>query len=227
LRIATAVCEPGEPLVIEIGPGRGALTKHLLDRAQRVIAIEIDPELVEQLRAWKHPRLEVVHADVLQTDLTQWGRAVIAGNLPYYITSPILAHVLAVGSFCKKGIFLMQKEVGERVMSPPGSREYGYLSVRCQYQATIKRVCAVPAGAFQPPPKVQSAVLSFIPRAMDDPDAERFLEFVGRCFHLKRKNLKNNLGSFYTLPEPFPEATLRAEQLGIPELRQLFERIAK
>src|SRR3989442_7508557 len=110
-RIARAACpEPPEPLVIEIGPGKGALTERLLARASRVVAIELDEYLGERLRKRFPERLEVVSADVLETDLNQWGPAVAAGNLPYYISTAILSRVLEPGSLLTRGVFLVQKE---------------------------------------------------------------------------------------------------------------------
>jgi 16S rRNA (adenine1518-N6/adenine1519-N6)-dimethyltransferase len=102
-RIAEAACPEPEPLVIEIGAGPGALTEHLLERAERVIAVEIDPELVARLmtRFPGNPKLKIVHGDVLRTDLTTWGPAVVAGNLPYYITSPVTERTLALGTLLK------------------------------------------------------------------------------------------------------------------------------
>src|SRR5690242_8226617 len=110
-RIAAAACPPGQPLVIEIGPGKGALTRHLLGRARSVVAIEIDPAMVEHLRRAfaGEPRLEIVEADALRADLTAWGSAAITGNLPYYVATPILERVAGLG-----GVFLIQKEVAER-----------------------------------------------------------------------------------------------------------------
>src|SRR5580658_1061278 len=126
-RIAAAACPHPTDLVIEIGPGRGALTETLLQRAARVIAIELDPFLVDHLRAKfaGQSQLEIIHADVLATDLTKWGAAPIAGNLPYYIASPIIEHVLRTHT--PRAVFLIQKEVAERLAASPGSRAYGFL----------------------------------------------------------------------------------------------------
>src|SRR6266571_186959 len=122
-RIAAAACPAREPLVIEIGPGKGALTERLLARASRVVAIELDEYLGERLRKRFPERLEVVSADVLETDLNQWGPAVAAGNLPYYISTAILSRVLAPGSLLARGVFLVQKEVAERIAARPGTRD--------------------------------------------------------------------------------------------------------
>jgi 16S rRNA (adenine1518-N6/adenine1519-N6)-dimethyltransferase len=225
-RIAREVCDEGEPLVIEIGPGKGALTQFLLPRAQRVVAIEVDPVLAQYVRQKfaSGGKLEVIEADILKTDLRQWGPAVIAGNLPYYITSPILERALE-GPF-HRAVFLMQREVAERIMAAPGSRDYGYLSVRVQLLSKVEKVMHVPAGAFQPPPKVDSTVIRLTPVAPRIENADTFLKFAGLCFAMKRKNLRNNLQGTYPAIADMPEGKLRAEQLGIPQLLELWQRVS-
>lgn len=221
-KIARAACPEREPLVIEIGPGKGALTRYLVDRADRLIAIELDTELAAQLPG-RFPSIEVVHADVLQVDLNQWGPAVVAGNLPYYITSPILDRALALGPNLKRAVFLVQKEVAERMLAKPGSRDYGYLSVRTQLLAEGRLVAKVPPGAFQPPPQVDSAVVALSPRTQPlVENTERFLRFAAACFAQKRKNLRNNLGSLCPGIDALPEARLRAEQMSLREMIDLW-----
>ncbi len=221
-KIARAACPEPEPLVIEIGPGKGALTRYLLERTAKLIAIELDAELAAQLPN-NYPAVEVVHADVLQVDLNQWGPAVVAGNLPYYITSPILDRALALGPNLKRAVFLVQKEVAERMLAKPGSRDYGYLSVRTQLLAEGRQVAKVPPGAFQPPPQVDSAVVALTPRAQPlVEDTGRFLRFAAACFSQKRKNLRNNLLAPYPGIDGRPEARLRAEQMGLADMIQLW-----
>ena len=233
-RIADAACPRPEPLVIEIGPGEGSLTVHLMERAARIVAIEVDPALAERLRARfaGHGHFEVVHADVLDLDLAQWGPALVVGNLPYYITSPILDRVLAMGPNLKRAVFLMQKEVADRLSAQPGCRDYGFLTVRTRFRAWARTLFQVPPSAFSPPPKVESAVVQLDPRAPDEAlpvsDAGRFLEFVGLCFRQKRKTIRNNLaGSFpREVIDACREAGLRAEQLTIEEFADLYQRLA-
>lgn len=224
-RIAAAVCPERAPLVIEIGPGRGALTGKLLDRADRVVAIELDPELVLDLRSRFDSRLEVVHSDVLAADLARWGPAPIAGNLPYYITSPILEKVGRLDF--PRAVFLMQREVAQRLSASPGSRDYGYLTVSTALFASARTLFAVKPGAFRPPPKVDSAVVLLEPRAPAVPDTEAFLRFASACFRQKRKTLRNNLAEVYgkEAVDALPEAGKRAEQLSLEELAALFRKL--
>lgn len=226
---ATAVTDPAIP-VIEIGPGRGALTQHLLPLATRVVAIEVDQVLVHYLheKFRGDPKFSVIPADVLKTDLAQWGPVQVAGNLPYYITSPIVDRVLRLGSLLRNAVFLVQKEVAERMAAPPGSRDYGYLSVSCQVLAEVRYVLTVPPSAFRPPPKVDSAVVQLTPHPHPlVNDTEAFLRFASICFRQKRKTLRNNLTAAYDrdLVEAQPEARLRAEQLGVAQLADLFARL--
>jgi len=225
-RIAEAACPNPTAIVIEIGPGRGALTSHLLARAARVIAIEIDHDLAEYLRQRfaGDARLEVIEADVLAVDLAQWGPVPIAGNLPYYIASPILERALRLRP--PRAVFLLQKEVARRLVAQPGSRDYGYLTVATALFATAKLLCEVPPSAFRPPPKVDSAVVQFSPCAPAMPDPEAFLQFVAQCFRHKRKTIRNNLAVVYGkgVVESWPEATLRAEQLSLLQLEEMWRR---
>ena len=224
------MCPEEAELVVEIGPGRGALTDHLLTRAKKVVAIEIDPVLVQYLRSKYRddPRVEVIESDILKADLSRWGPMAVAGNLPYYITSPIIEKVLGLGRQVNRAVFLVQKEVAERITTGPGSRDYGYLSVATQFYAEARLLFTVPPGAFRPPPKVDSAVISLTPRlelAVADPHA--FLRFAGHCFRQKRKTLRNNLLGVWGKDklEALPQAGMRAEQLSITELIDLFRQM--
>jgi 16S rRNA (adenine1518-N6/adenine1519-N6)-dimethyltransferase len=228
-RIAAAACSEKTPLVVEIGPGRGALTEKLLKRADRVVAIELDASLVEYLknRFQDEHKLEVIHADALEIDFGQWAAAPVAGNLPYYAATPIIERI--VRRHASRAVFLIQKEVAERLAATPGSRDYGYLSVATQLFAEARVLFDVKPGAFLPPPKVDSAVVRLDPRG-DFPrpeDADELLRFVAKCFHQKRKKLRNNLADRYgrELIDSWPEAGLRAEQIPLEGFREMFQRL--
>ncbi len=239
-RIAAAACGDSCPLAIEIGPGKGALTECLLERARRVVAIEVDSYLIHYLRRKfveeieaPEPRLVIVEGDVLKTDLGQWGPSVMAGNLPYYITSPILGKLFAPGVAWQRAAFLVQKEVAERMAAEPGSRDYGFLSAETKLFSTVELLFAVPRTAFHPVPKVDSAVVRLTPRnpAADwgVSDIRGFLEFAALCFRQKRKTLRNNLIARFPkdVVDALPEARLRAEQLPLGAMVDLYRRLEK
>ena len=230
-RIAAAACPEKCETVVEIGPGRGALTSHLIQHAARVIAIEIDPVLVQYLRSRfrEDTRLQIAEGDVLKTDLGQWGPVTVAGNLPYYITSPIVYRVLSLIPLLQRAVFLVQKEVAERLTAAPGSRDYGYLTVQTQLLSVPELLFTVPAAAFHPPPKVDSAVVRLMPRAeLPVPDPAAFLKFAGLCFRQKRKTLRNNLIGAYPKErvDGLPEAGKRAEQLSVADLIALYAKLS-
>jgi 16S rRNA (adenine1518-N6/adenine1519-N6)-dimethyltransferase len=214
-RIAVNACAEGEPVVTEIGAGKGALTEHLLKRARHVAAIELDPELADFL-AQRFPQVEIIRGDALHADLGSAGP--IAGNLPYYVATPIISRVLRTG---RVATFLVQKEVAQRITAGQGSRDYGYYSVECQFFSTVEYLFTVQPGSFRPPPKVDSAVIRLTPRPVRAvADAEGFLRFVSRCFQHKRKTLRNNLGR-----GDFPESAMRAEQIPIAQFADLYQRL--
>jgi 16S rRNA (adenine1518-N6/adenine1519-N6)-dimethyltransferase len=195
-RIADALALTGSETVIEVGPGRGALTDLLAERAARVIAVEVDRLLVPRLRARyaERPHVTIVEADVLTTDLgaLAGGPFVLAGNVPYYITTPILFHALEHPR-ADRAVYLVQKEVAERVVAAPGSAAYGALSVNVQAVATATLCFGVKPGAFAPPPRVDSAVIRVVPRPdpVVPPHAEAaFKRLVLAAFAQRRKQLK-------------------------------------
>ena len=238
-RIAEAACADNPATVVEIGPGRGALTGPLLDRAAKVVAIEVDPVLVHYLQQkfseeLASGRLMLIEADVLKADLASLAQpapAAIAGNLPYYITSPILERVFGLDGVWQRAVFLVQAEVAARLAAGPGGRDYGYLSVLTQIYAKPNVLCEVPRGAFRPPPKVDSAVVVLEPRdAAHDwglADRASFLRFASQCFRQKRKTLRNNLAPQYGRErvDALEEGRLRAEQLSIAQLADLYRRL--
>ena len=228
-RIAAAVCPTHQERVIEIGPGRGALTTRLLRRANSVIAIELDPMLADYLRRkfTEEPRLEIIEADVLAVDLAQWGHVPIAGNLPYFITSPILEKTVHMAP--PRAVYLIQKEVADRLIAPPGSRDYGFLTVATCLFADVRLLFEVRPTAFHPPPKVDSAAVLLEPRSGGPsiPEPEKFLGFASQCFRHKRKTIRNNLAERYgrAFVEAWPEAHLRAEQLSLEQFAEMWGRV--
>jgi 16S rRNA (adenine1518-N6/adenine1519-N6)-dimethyltransferase len=226
-RLALAACPAPEPLVVEIGPGQGALTEFLLARAERVIAVEVDSVLASRLRErFAGAPLTVIEADVLATDLGQWGPAAFAGNLPYYISSPILTRLFRLGPAMRNAVVLLQKEVALRLTAGPGSRDYGYLTVEANLFTVPELLFDVPPAAFSPPPKVDSAAVRLTPRQPELSDPAGFLEFASRSFRQKRKTLRNNLRPFYgPQVDAWPEAGLRAEQAPLAKLIELYRRL--
>jgi 16S rRNA (adenine1518-N6/adenine1519-N6)-dimethyltransferase len=226
-RIAAAACPRSEAAVVEIGPGRGALTEKLLARAQRVVAIELDAELVRYLshKFAGEPRLSIVEGDALSADLEQWGRVPIVGNLPYYAATPILEKAIRLRP--PRAVFLIQKEVAERLVARPGQRAYGYLTVATALFASARLLFEVKPGAFVPPPAVDSAVVLLEPRPTV-PQPEGVLELISHAFRHKRKTLRNNLAPVYgKAVETWPEAGLRAEQIPLSGFLELYARVVR
>ncbi len=245
-RIADALRLRREDLVIEIGPGRGAVTGLLAERAGRVVAIELDSALALRLQKEFAPEqaVRIIQGDILATDLAEICReasardCVVFGNLPYYITSPILHRLFEFRQSIRSMALLMQREVAKRITAAPGGRDYGYLSVFVQLFSKPEILFIVPPGAFSPPPKVQSALVEFrmTPQFPDwSPEkASTFLDFVKACFAQKRKSLANNLAAIF--PRRRVEeaiATLglagrvRAEELPVENLAALFTALAE
>jgi 16S rRNA (adenine1518-N6/adenine1519-N6)-dimethyltransferase len=202
-----------------------------------VVAIEVDPYLVHYLRqkfqgALDTGRLELIEGDILKADLGAISpRPAIAGNLPYYITSPILARIFSLRGAWKQAVFLVQSEVAARLTAAPGGRDFGYLSVLTQVHAHAEILFDVSREAFRPQPRVDSAVVQLTPRdaaaEWGIADLPGFLRFAQACFRQKRKTLRNNLGPAYGLEriEGLPEARLRAEQLSVAELAALYKKL--
>jgi 16S rRNA (adenine1518-N6/adenine1519-N6)-dimethyltransferase len=222
---------------IEIGAGHGEMTEYLAAAGAPVYAVELDPPLIAELQslAGKFPNLTVVPGDVLKTDLTviAGGRRVkLYGNLPYYITSPILHRFFERAELIDEIHVVIQLEVAFRLVARPGTRDYGYLSVLTQYYSRPEIALKLPAGAFRPPPEVDSALVSMrLPgenAKLRLEDSKRFLDFVKACFAQKRKTLVNNLrGSREparikkALAELRLAASARAEELSVAQLADL------
>jgi 16S rRNA (adenine1518-N6/adenine1519-N6)-dimethyltransferase len=197
-RIVDALNPAPNETVLEIGPGRGALTELLQSRAGAVLAVEYDRALAAMLRErFAGSNVRIVEADVLETSLGDLaaGPYALIGNVPYYITTPILFHALKPPR-ASRAVYLVQSEVAERMKAQPGSKEFGALTVNLQALASVELVFRVPAGAFRPPPKVESAVVRVIPRVdpLVAPEEEQgFREFVLAIFGMRRKQMRRVL----------------------------------
>jgi len=227
---------------IEVGAGHGEMTEHLLRGSAPVIAVELDPLLVAGLKriAQQQPNLSVVAGDILETDLTALAagrRMRIYGNLPYYITSPILHHFFQYANRIDEVHIVIQLEVAARLTAHAGSKQYGYLSVITQFYAHPEFALRLPPAAFRPPPEVASALVSLrFPGENADlqvSDAVAFMEFVKACFAQKRKTLSNNLRHLATpervrqlLKELKLREDARAEQLTVTQFTAVYRAIS-
>ena len=227
-RIVSSISPKPEDVVVEIGPGEGALTLPLLAAAGKLTAIELDTDLIPDLqaRAAAVGELRIVHSDVLKVDFTALARELgaerlrIAGNLPYYISSPILFHCVDHAAAIRDMHFMLQKEVVDRMAAPPGSKTYGRLSVMLQLRCTVEPLFKVPPGAFRPPPKVDSAIVRLTPLpadALPDADARLIDRLVRAAFGQRRKTLGNALRDLATAKQIDAagiDPRARAEQLA-------------
>ena len=242
--IVDALGAASDRTVIEIGPGHGAITSILAGRCKRLIAVEVDRALAAELRFQfrGQPQVEIVEADVLQVDfaslLPEGETAYVVGNLPYYITSPILIRLFAAGArgLLQRAVVMMQREVADRLAAEPGVREYGLLSATTQMNARVDTLFTLPPSAFSPPPDVFSTVLrlEFHPRFDElGVGAAEFDVFLRACFAQKRKTLANNLRaagySPDTLQAAWPgeiPAQARAESVALEPMAKLFRALA-
>ena len=226
---------------IEIGAGHGEMTEHLAATGAPVYAVELDSPLVAKLQrlTTKYPNLTAIPGDVLETDLAAIaaGRRIkLYGNLPYYITSPILHRFFENADLIDEIHIVIQLEVALRLVAQPRTRDYGYLSVLTQYFSRPTIALKLPPGAFQPPPEVESALVSLkLPgenAKLRLANSDKFLVFVKACFAQKRKTLANNLrGSAEpqqvqaALADLQLVATARAEELSVSQLAELYGKL--
>ena len=191
---------PGEPMV-EIGPGLAALTQPLVERLGRLTVIELDRDLAARLR--QHPQLQVIESDVLKVDFTQLAQTLqtprlrIVGNLPYNISTPILFHLLDHVQVVRDQHFMLQKEVIDRMVAAPATSDYSRLSVMLQWRYAMDNVLFVPPASFDPPPRVDSAVVRMVPLAAPPAiDVALFSQMVQVAFSQRRKILRHTLGQW-------------------------------
>lgn len=233
-KIIEAIRPQSGDIVVEIGPGLGALTEPLLARLDRLHVVEIDRDLIARLRErFPLERLTIHEGDALQFDFSALGPGLrVVGNLPYNISTPLLFHLAAIADDVRDMHFMLQREVVERMVAAPGGSEYGRLSVMLQYRFGMERLFLVPPGAFNPAPKVESAVVRMIPRQQQEltaVDEDMLEEVVKTAFSQRRKMLRN------TLKERMVEADWaalgidpkrRAEELAVGDYLRIANRLA-
>lgn len=219
--------------VVEIGPGRGALTAPLVARLDRLQVIEIDRDLAAALGT-RYPadRVVVHEGDALEFDFTKLGpRLRVIGNLPYHISTPILFRLVECAAQLRDVHVMLQKEVVERMVAPPGGAEYGRLSVMLQYCFDLDMLIDVPPEAFYPAPKVESAVVRLQPRAKPLMARDRGVlqQVVTAAFGQRRKTLRNTLGAFLQ-PDDYPKLAIdpgaRAQTLGVETFVEIADYVA-
>ncbi|MBS0327033.1 MAG: 16S rRNA (adenine(1518)-N(6)/adenine(1519)-N(6))-dimethyltransferase RsmA [Proteobacteria bacterium] len=233
-RIVDAIApQPGDNL-IEIGPGLGALTAPLIDRAAPIAAVEIDRDLAARLRQRFGPDVLTLHeGDALDFDFTRQGDALRAvGNLPYNISTPLLFHLLPSVDRLRDVHVMLQKEVVARMAAKPGSADYGRLTVMLQVSFAIQRLFVIPPGAFHPAPKVDSAFVRLVPLREHAPaiaDRGHFARVVSAAFGQRRKTLKNALAAFgdeARLRAAGVDPAARGETLAVADFVRLAEALA-
>jgi len=240
LAIADALGDISASTVLEIGPGKGAITRLLAARAHRLIAVELDPILAQQL-SQDYPQVEVLQRDILTTDISALAankKLAVVGNLPYYITSQILLHLFDHQQAIDRAVLMVQREVADRIAAQPGTRDYGLLTATTQLYARVDNLFTLPPAAFAPPPDVHSTVLrlSFEPQYKNlGVEPAEFVGFLKKCFAQKRKTLANNLRFAGYPPEAvscaFDQAQIpagiRAEALALEATAKIFLALKK
>ena len=222
--IAVIAPLPGDNLV-EIGPGLGALTGPLLEKLGRLHVVEIDRDLIARLRATFPPACLTIHeGDALQFDFAELGTDLrVVGNLPYNISTPLLFHLAEYALSVRDMHFMLQREVVDRMVATPGGGEYGRLSVMLQYRFEMERLFPVPAEAFDPAPKVDSAIVRMVPRpaeALLVRDEDIFARVVLAAFGQRRKMLRNTLRELIAIADLAAlgiAPTARAEELAVAD----------
>lgn len=228
-KIADSINPTEEDLIIEIGPGAGALTKELVKKKSEVICFEIDTRLKEILEQINSEKLTIIYKDFLSIkikeyiDQNKYKNLYFVGNLPYYITTAIINKIVKESNPYEITI-MVQKEVADRFSAKPGTKDYSSISIFLQYNFDIERVCNVSKTCFEPVPKVDSSVIKFKRnKKISANDEEKFYKLIKDSFTQKRKNLKNNLKGYdlnkiqMILKKYDKDLTARAEQLSIEE----------
>ena len=201
-KIANSI-KTNDDLIIEIGPGMGALTKKLINKNSYVLAYEIDERTKEYLLPLENDKTRIIYEDFLKTNIKEdikdikYNKLYIIANIPYYITTPIIEHIIESEIPVEEMVLLVQKEVAERFSALPKTKDYGSLTVYLNYYFEIKKLFDVKNTCFSPVPKVDSAVVKFTRKENNyDIDNKEFSKFIKECFSMKRKTLKNNLKNY-------------------------------
>ncbi len=202
-RIATSINAQPSDLIIEIGPGKGALTKILKEKKASLVCFEIDRDLKHYLDVLQDEKTKIIYDDILQVDLLkvvsqiQYNNLLIVGNLPYYITTAILKHLIDANLDINEMIFMVQDEVANRFTAQPQSRDYGSITLYLQYYFKVTKLFKVGKNCFNPIPKVESAIIKFEKREnLPGVDKQKYFRLVNDSFKMKRKTLKNNLKDY-------------------------------
>ncbi len=238
-----------DSLVVEIGPGEGALTEHLAELAGHVVAVDLDERMIKLLKVklFGYDNVELIHGDILELDLSKLieerlseynlTNVRIVGNLPYYITTPIIMKLLKMRTATDSITVMMQKEVGDRILAGPGSKQIGVITYSVQYYADVSKVIDVGRESFYPSPKVDSVVLRLDIRknpAVTVSDEDFFFKTIKAGFMMRRKTLLNSLASLDGFSKPVIEEALnnanieanrRAESLSMEEFARLSEEL--
>ena len=190
-------------LIIEIGPGRGALTKKLINKSCPLLCIEVDKDMAHYLNKYESDKCHILYEDILQCDLSklvnnyEYDNLYVVGNLPYYITSPIMTYLINSKLNIKEMVFMVQNEVADRFCSLAGHKEYGYITLFIDYYYTVTKEIFVSKENFSPMPKVDSAVIKLTRKeSIPNLDEQRYFNFLKEAFQYKRKTLKNNLKKY-------------------------------
>ena len=229
-KVLHAIDPRPDDVFLEIGPGAGALTLKLAPRVARLTAVEIDRDLIADLKPRVPPNVSLIEGDILEVDLHAFDCTRVAGNLPFNVSSKILFRLLELQSRrpVKDATLMLQREVADRIVARPGSAEYGVLSVLVQWKASVSRLLLLPSGAFRPPPAVTSALirLTFRPPDIEVLDPAAFERLVRSIFTKRRKTLSNALAGFASETSlSAPEALKRAriDPTRRPQTLQLIE----
>lgn len=234
-QIVEAVEARPDDLVLEIGPGEGALTRDLAQLDCRLRLVEIDPELASRLRVELGERAEIVEGDATDTPLPDEPFKAV-GNLPYNVATPIIRGVISSPNF-RRAVFMVQKEVAERLLAAPGEGEYGYLTVYRELYADARKLVTLSPGSFHPRPKVWSAVVVLTPAERNlANDSASVLALASQAFRMRRKTLANNLSGWRGLAKGDAEACIesaglapgiRAERLSLEDFDRLASAVAE